>query len=132
MRLLNCLAVAALGLGLSWQALAAPSDNIVIVTQSPWHPEPSARNQVFSLTRQVSYADLDLSTYSGAKQLEERVHAAASTLCNELERRSVLLPDSAERQACVKGAVSDGMEHARAAIVAAEKRARTAGVAVSR
>jgi UrcA family protein len=126
------LAVTSLGLALSGQAAAAAADDVVISTQPPrqvWH---SAPDQLVSLTRRVSYADLDLSTSSGAKQLEMRVNEAANSLCQELERRVASFPDLAERLTCVKGAVADGMEHARAAISAAEKRIRTAGVPASR
>ncbi len=125
----SILAVAAVGFFLSGETLAAAEEDIVIVTQSAQRIGPSARDQIVSLTRHVSYADLDLSTYSGAKQLEGRVNEAANSLCDELERRSALLHNSAERMTCVKGAVADGMEHAHAAIAAAEKRTRTAGVA---
>jgi UrcA family protein len=138
MRLVNTLrgtgylAVAALGLALNGQVLATPDDDVVIVRHSTRQIEPTTQEQVVSLARRVSYADLDLSTSSGAKQLEVRVHQVASSLCDELERRSVSLPNSAETVACVNGAVADGMEHARAAIAAAEKRTRTSGAATSR
>lgn len=125
------IAVTALGLVLSGQVLAASADDIVISSKAPRQIWPSAKEQVMSLTRHVSYADLDLSTSSGAKQLEMRVSDAANSLCVELERRTTSFPNSTERLTCVKGAVADGMEHARAAIAAAEKRIRTAAVGAS-
>ena len=127
MRLINTvrgagyMAVAALGLALSGPTFAAP-DDIVIVTTTPRLIGPRAGDQTVSLTRRISYADLDLSTSSGAKQLELRVQDVAHTLCNDLERRSALSPNMDERRACVDGAVADGMEHARAAIAAAARR----------
>ena len=124
-------AVAALGLVLSGQALATPQDDIVIVSPSVRQIGPRAQDQVVSLTRHVSFADLDLSTSSGAKQLEVRVHEAANALCIELERKSALSPNFTERFTCVNGAVANGMEHARAVIAAAEKRTRTAGLTTS-
>ncbi len=126
------LAATALGLALSGAVPAASAEDVVITTQSPRQIWPSGREQIVSLTRRVSYADLDLSTYSGAKQLEVRVNQAANSLCEELERRAASFPNSAERLTCVKGAVADGMEHARAVIAAAEKRSHMAAVATSR
>ena len=126
------LTVTTLGFVLSGQAPAAAPEDVVISTQSPRQVSHSAPDQLVSVTRRVSYADLDLSTSSGAKQLEMRVNEAANSLCEELERRVASFPNLTERLTCVKGAVADGMEHARAAISAAEKRIRTAGVAASR
>ena len=128
----GCLAVTALGWVLSGQALAASADDIVITSQTPRQIWPSMRDQTVSLTRHVSYADLDLSTSSGAKQLEMRVNEVANSLCEELGRRVAALPNAAERLTCVKEAVADGMGRARAAIAAAEKRTRTAAIATSR
>jgi UrcA family protein len=122
------LAVAALGLVPGGQALAAPDEDVVII-QSAGQIGPRAGDQIVSLTRRVSYADLDLTTPSGAKQLELRVQEVAHTVCEELERRSPSSPNSEERLTCVKGAVADGMGHARAAIAAAGKRTHTAAVA---
>jgi UrcA family protein len=130
-RAASYLAIAALGVALSQPTTAAPSDDLVVITQSASRRAPGTTDQVVSLTQHVSYADLDLSTTSGAKQLALRVHQVANSLCDELERRSAL-PDLAETLACVKGAVTDGMEHARAAIAAADKRSRAAGVTTSR
>jgi len=121
------LVAAALGFVLGGNAVAASGDDVVIVTQPSRQIRQGMAEQVASLTQHISYADLDLSTDSGAKQLEVRVHQVANTLCDEIERRTLSLSDSGERRACVNGAVADGMEHARAAIAAAEKRIHPAG-----
>jgi UrcA family protein len=38
-----------------------------------------------TLTRSVSYADLDLSTYEGRSEFRQRISAAALASCNELK-----------------------------------------------
>lgn len=131
LRGVSYLAAAALGIALSGPAPADTGSDVVIVTQAP-RLGPGAGDQIVSLTRRVSYADLDLSTYSGAKQLEERVHEVANTLCGELERRSASFPNAVARQACIKGAVADGMEHVRAAVAASQSRTHTVGLAAPR
>jgi UrcA family protein len=131
LRATSYLAVAALGLALGGQASATQGDDVVIVTQSPRQLGPRAQDPIVSLTGRISYADLDLSTGTGAAQLEVRVHEAANTLCDELARRASLLPNIGERLACVRGAVANGMDHARAAIAVAGRRTRTAAGATS-
>jgi len=127
LRGVSYLAVAAVGFALGGRGVIKKKDDVVIATQPSRHYGQATGEQTVSLTQRVSYSDLDLSTYSGAKQLELRVHQVANTLCDELERRTLSLSDSGERRACVNGAVADGMEHARAAIAAAEKRLHVAG-----
>jgi len=77
---------------------------------------------VVSASAPVSYAGLDLATYSGATTLEARVRDAAGRLCKQLV---VAEPTSVEGDPpCVKQALRVGMLHARAAIAAAEAQAR--------
>ena len=85
-----------------------------------------ASEQVISISRRVSYGDLNLGTYSGAQEIEARVRNTAKTLCEKLDQsypRSGLDTD-----ACIKNAVSKGMADVRVAIAAAEKKARTAAL----
>src|SRR5262245_51195471 len=80
--------------------------------------------EVITIKRRVSYADLDLATYSGAVELEARVKNSAKSLCDKLVQMRPM--SSFDKWSCVRTAVAGGMAEARAAIVAAEKKTRTA------
>lgn len=72
-----------------------------------------------TLSRHVSFGDLDLSTHSGALEMEKRINLTAEATCKELER---LYPiGTGDGTSCIKRAVSGAMLQARAAIAAAEK-----------
>lgn len=80
-----------------------------------------ARVPVVSASARVSYAGLNLATYSGAMTLEARVRDAAKRVCNRL---AVAEPASFEGDPpCAKQALKVGMLQARAAIETAEARA---------
>lgn len=75
-----------------------------------------------TLTWSVPFTDLDLSTHSGATELQKRVNARAQAVCQELDR---LFPFTDRGGAsCVKDAAAGGMAQADKLIAAAE-RART-------
>jgi UrcA family protein len=68
--------------------------------------------EVISLSRPVSYADLDLSTQEGRAELRKRIENTAKAACKELD---VMYPDSMfqpipAEQNCVKNASSQAME----------------------
>lgn len=75
-----------------------------------------------SLTRRVSYADLDLTTYGGAKTLKRRVREAASDACRKLDELYPL----EDRQApiCVQDTVANASHQVRAAIARARRVAK--------
>jgi UrcA family protein len=74
-----------------------------------------------TLTRKVSFADLNLSTQQGAAELEKRVTDTAKAACKELDR---LYPqEAASKVSCAQEAADNAMVQARAAIDAAGKRA---------
>jgi UrcA family protein len=85
-----------------------------------------ASDEVISISQRVSYADLNLATASGSREMEARVRNTARTLCEKLDQNYPLSGTSAET--CVKNAVSKGMADVRIAIEAAEKKARTASL----
>ena len=75
----------------------------------------------FSIQRVVSYANLDLSTLSGAAELKKRVNEAARQACKELvEADPIDLADDDGNIRCVKQATDAAMEQVNAAITAAE------------
>jgi UrcA family protein len=65
---------------------------------------------------QVSYADLDLTTDSGAKELEKRVRDTAKSTCAEI-KVDVPAQGSTEEK-CVKEAIDGAMVQVNAAIAA--------------
>jgi hypothetical protein len=62
--------------------------------------------------------------------METRVRNTARTLCAKLDQKYPL--SGIEQDTCVRNTVIKGMADVRAAITAAEKKARTASVAVTR
>lgn len=88
----------------------------------------SSSRDVLSISRHVSYADLDLATTAGSREMEARVRNTAKTLCEKLEQMDPLAGVVA--QDCVRNTVNKGLADVRIAIAAAEKKkARTASIA---
>jgi UrcA family protein len=76
----------------------------------------SANEQV-SLTRHVSYADLDLSRPADVQKLEKRVNDMAKVACDQL---AALYPFAAPNTPdCVRQALSGAMQQVRTAVDAA-------------
>jgi UrcA family protein len=80
----------------------------------------AARVEVIELTRQVSYADLDLSKDADVTELETRIETTAKDSC---EKISDMFPsnrsDRAEIARCANQAIDGTEEQVQAAIVAA-------------
>jgi UrcA family protein len=79
-------------------------------------PTTGAPIESVTLSRPVSYSDLDLSTSKGAHELDSRVAAEAKALCDELDKLFPLTPPDA---ACLKKATDGGMGLAKKLIAAA-------------
>jgi len=72
-----------------------------------------------TLTWSVPFTDLDLSTHSGATELQKRVSARAQAVCEELDR---LFPfTDPGGPSCVKEAAAGGWAQAQKLITAAER-----------
>jgi UrcA family protein len=72
-----------------------------------------------TIRSRVSYADLDLTTASGALELENRIRATAESSCRKLD---VKFPaEGSSEAACVKNAVEAAMQEARKVIEARRK-----------
>lgn len=123
---------AALG-GLGAAAIAAPTTNPpnVKVVESRGesitlygHARAGTEPESVQLSQRVSYADLDLTTTRGARELTNRIDDAASNAC---DRAGKFYPPSSfqtewqEMNVCVRNAVSAAMQQAKAAIAAAER-----------
>jgi UrcA family protein len=85
--------------------------------------------ELISLTRAVSYSDLDLSKSTDIAQLAARIGSTARDICWELASRyprigSLYVVVDTD---CVKKAKADAMERVRATSVAARSRDRKQG-----
>ena len=106
------------------QGVSPPSEaSEEVIIRAPYvvRREPLARGgapssfsnpELISLSRGVSYADLDLSKAQGVAELETRVRATARDVCQELNSR---YPRTGGQYVyantdCVKKATDDGME----------------------
>jgi UrcA family protein len=85
-----------------------------------------ASDEVISISQRVSYADLNLATASGSREMEARVRNTAKALCEKLEREYPL--SGTTTQSCVRNTVSKGLADVRTATAEAEKKARTASI----
>lgn len=124
------LALLAGGFALAGAAVAQQMNEIVVESAPPHveHVMGSAASAVhydlISVKFAVSYSDLDLSTHSGATELERRVNAAAKKGCAEIDRLYPLAPEASNDRPCVKNAVDNAMVTAREVISAAESKAK--------
>jgi UrcA family protein len=75
----------------------------------------------FKVERVASYADLDLSTPSGAAELKRRVTEAAKTACRDMvDADPIDLADGEGNVSCVTAATHRAMTQVNAAIATAE------------
>ena len=85
-----------------------------------------ASDELVSISQRVSYADLNLATASGSREMEARVRNTAKALCQKLEEKYPF--SSTTVDSCVRSTVEKGLADVRTATEAAEKRARTASI----
>lgn len=119
------LATAIAGFGTLPTANAAESE-ITVIAPYTVHRQPDGRSSIgapietVSLSRTVSYADLDLSQPLAFKELESRIHRAARQTCDDLKRMFpdgvISSPSAAPDAACVTTAVKSGMDRANLAV----------------
>jgi len=105
----------------SGSALAQQTSDVVVEAARPAVVMRNGPNEVLSVTRHISYSDLDLATQKGDRELEKRINYAATAVCKRLD---TLQP--AEKPAdlmCVKKTIAGAMVQARAAISAASEAA---------
>jgi len=120
------------GVALAAGALAgggalAQEMNEIIVESSPVHveraPGPAGSTvhyDLVSVKYAVMYSDLDLSTHSGAMELQNRITAAAKKGCAAIDKQYPLATTAPNDKPCVKTAVDGAMAKANEAIAAAE------------
>jgi UrcA family protein len=81
------------------------------------------RTTTVTVSREVSYKDLDLATAEGRAALESRVQQMAKDVCSELNRRypsNVYVPVSSNKN-CVKDAINEAMIQVRGVESTAKK-----------
>lgn len=93
------------------------------VTQDGWSPS-GIQDQQEQLSENISYADLNLATSSGARELKSRARDAANSICQKLgdDDQSNLGAGALEHQIqCVNGALNEAMPRIDRAIASAEQ-----------
>lgn len=75
-----------------------------------------------SLSRHVSYADLDLTSAQGLDELDKRIETTAKEACQQLKTLYPLEQWETDNAACVADAVHGAKEQLHAALVAAKER----------
>jgi UrcA family protein len=97
-----------------------------VITTEGWN-RFGIRNQKVELSQDISYADLNLATRSGANQLKDRVRDAAKVICTKLghydEGRGAIASEE-DQISCVNGAVDDAMVQVKRAIESEQTRPR--------
>ena len=102
----------------SYGPVTPPSgtNEVVTVTAPKLHQRERSRIGApiveVSLSREVRFDDLDLSTDSGMRALHARVRHTAKVLCDQLDQQYLTTQDDA--RGCVTTAVDDAMEQAEA------------------
>ncbi len=84
-------------------------------------PTTGAPVELISLSRRVSYADLDLQMHADVMELERRINDTAEEACMQLAELYPL--GDTDMPTCVRQAVAGAMEQAEEAIAAAGDRA---------
>jgi UrcA family protein len=80
-----------------------------------------ARIELVTLARHASYSDLDLSTHSGALELQKRVELTAKAACKELDQLFPFGVNSSNTRSCVSKATNSAKVQVQAAIQSAEE-----------
>ena len=95
----------------------APIERRTIDTAGPGRPQ----TEVIELSRQVSFADLDLARHKDVEQLRGRIQKTAEQACERLNQMFPVTREGVQGTArCVKRAVADAEKQLEAAIADAE------------
>lgn len=95
----------------------APIERRTVETSGPGRPE----TEIIELSRQVSFADLDLTRHQDVMQLRQRIEKTAQRACERLNEMFPVTREGVQGTArCVKRAVADAEKQLQAALEAAE------------
>jgi len=98
---------------------AGPDPTLTACTQYAWRAGPGSASAEITIRSRVSYADLDLTSATGALELENRIRATAESSCRKID---VEFPaEGSSEAACIKNAVDNAMQEARKVIDARRK-----------
>ncbi len=109
----------AFGFGFAAPALAQDSDTSAetVIVQAPYYHEEGGRLNgdpgITTLSRAVSYSDLDLGTRGGARELRQRIRDTAREVCEQLSDQG---PGAQAMGNCYRVAVKDALVRADGAI----------------
>ena len=130
-RVVRSLGPIALIAGACLASMALPADELSTITVEAGvvnktvvgHSDLGAPIEQVTLSRRVSFSDLDLATHSGAVALKKRVQEAARATCKQLDELYPLEEKNAP--ACIDKAVADSSRQVDEAIAAAEREAKS-------
>lgn len=95
----------------------APIERRTVEPAGPGQP----KTEVIELSRQVSFADLDLTRHKDVEQLRGRIQETAERACEQLNQMFPVTREGVQGTArCVKRAVADAEKQLEAAIEATE------------
>jgi UrcA family protein len=124
-RVSRAVGLALLGAGLAISAGTAVAEPLEVVTVEAARATTVGQTMhgvpidEVTIRSRVSYADLDLTTASGALELENRIRSTADSSCKKLD---VKFPaEGSSDTACIKNAVDAAMVEARKVIDAKRK-----------
>ena len=120
------LAVAAGAVIVSGVSFAQKASEVVVEAPAAEVKHTSSQGRpmdIITVRHRVGYGDIDISTSSGAKVLEQRIKDAAKEACNQIDTLYPNRPAISGDPPCEKTAVDRAMVEANAAIAAAEKAA---------
>jgi UrcA family protein len=121
-------ALLAVGVSLAGAATAAQQLEEITIEGSRITKEVVGRSsstgapiELVTLARHASYSDLDLSTHSGALELQKRVELTAKAACKELDQLFPFSVSSSGTRSCMDKAVNSAKAQVQAAIKSAEE-----------
>lgn len=96
------------------------TEEITVEAARPGRSAIGAPINTVTTRRVVNYADVSLTTASGVKVLENRIHEAARSACAELEQKYPVAAEGDTTQKCIEKSVEGPMVNARKAVDAAK------------
>jgi UrcA family protein len=100
----------------------ATNDVVEISKEFPRLGSLAAPVEIVSITRRISYADLDLTSRANAREFQKRIRETAVALCQAIDQKRPLSSSPEARRSCIKDATARVLIQVRAAVAAADKR----------
>jgi len=119
MRTTYCIPLVASLAIVAGSAIAQPMEVVTVTASRETIVGQSAYGvpiRAITIQSRVSYGDLDLTSASGASQLENRIKETAKATCEQI--KVAIPPDRSGNAACIKEAVDGAMKEAQKVIEA--------------